>query len=294
VTSPRPSFLSLCPAEPFRIFFPLATLLGIGTFLLPRFLRLRDVRTMAEERSASALPSLQIATLLLLARAVLRAVGDFSPERPHWLSAASYLWMLAAGVWGIYRAAQGAHRGFIGRRFLLGPRGASGDYAMKIHHLTVADAFASLKSGLEGLSDAEAQRRLAELGRNEVEEVAHEALLLTFAREFVHFFALILWIAAGLAFFAEWREPGQGMATLGFAIVGVIVINGVFSFWQAYRAEQALAVLKKLLPSATKVVRAGTVRQLPAAELVPGDVILLEPATSFPRTAGWWRRSACG
>jgi calcium-translocating P-type ATPase len=153
---------------------------------------------------------------------------------------------------------------------------------MKIHHLTVADAFASLKSGLEGLTEAEAQRRLAEFGKNEVEEVAHEALLLTFAREFVHFFALILWIAAGLAFFAEWREPGQGMATLGFAVVGVIVINGVFSFWQAYRAEQALAVLKKLLPSATKVVRAGSIRQLPAAELVPGDVILLEAGDILP------------
>ena len=153
---------------------------------------------------------------------------------------------------------------------------------MKIHHLTVADAFASLKSGLAGLSDQEAERRLAEFGKNEVEEVAHEALLLTLAREFVHFFALILWIAAGLAFFAEWREPRQGMATLGFAIVGVIVINGVFSFWQAYRAEQALAVLKKLLPSATKVVRAGAVRQLPAADLVPGDVILLEAGDILP------------
>jgi uncharacterized protein involved in response to NO len=46
------------------------------------------------------LPSLQIATLLLLPGAVLRAVGDFSPERSQWLNAASYLWMLAAGVWG--------------------------------------------------------------------------------------------------------------------------------------------------------------------------------------------------
>ncbi len=46
------------------------------------------------------LPALQIATVLLLAGAALRAFGDFSPERPHWLNAASYLWMLAAGVWG--------------------------------------------------------------------------------------------------------------------------------------------------------------------------------------------------
>jgi sodium/potassium-transporting ATPase subunit alpha len=153
---------------------------------------------------------------------------------------------------------------------------------MQIHHLTVAEAFASLKSGLAGLSDAEAQRRLAEFGPNEVKEVAPEPLALAFAREFVHFFAIILWIAAGLAFFAEWREPGQGMATLGCAIVGVIVINGVFSFWQAYRAGQALAALKKLLPNATKVMREGAVRQVRAAELVPGDVILLEAGDILP------------
>ncbi len=46
------------------------------------------------------LPSLQIAMFLLLAGTVLRTVGDFLPSRPHWLSGASYLWMLAAGVWG--------------------------------------------------------------------------------------------------------------------------------------------------------------------------------------------------
>ena len=153
---------------------------------------------------------------------------------------------------------------------------------MKIHRLTVAAALASLNSGLAGLSAEEAQRRLTEFGANEVEEVARVALWLTLAREFVHFFAIILWIAAALAFFAEWREPGQGMATLGWAIVGVIVINGGFSFWQAYRAEQALAALKKLLPKVTKVMRSGAVRQVPAAELVPGDVILLEAGDILP------------
>jgi uncharacterized protein involved in response to NO len=48
------------------------------------------------------LPFLQVVTVLMLAGAALRAIGDFSPERPHWLSAASYLWMLAAGVWAYY------------------------------------------------------------------------------------------------------------------------------------------------------------------------------------------------
>jgi calcium-translocating P-type ATPase len=153
---------------------------------------------------------------------------------------------------------------------------------MKIQHLTATGAFASLKSGPDGLSDEEALRRLAEFGRNEVVEVAREPLALTFAKEFTHFFAIILWLAAVLAFFAEWRHPGQGMLTLGFAIIGVIVINGLFSFWQTYRAEQALTALKKLLPNATKVVRSGNVREVSASELVPGDVILMEAGDILP------------
>jgi calcium-translocating P-type ATPase len=153
---------------------------------------------------------------------------------------------------------------------------------MKIHHLSVEEAFASLNSRTDGLDQMEAKRRLAEYGRNEVEEVGREPWLLAFCREFTHFFAIILWIAAGLAFIAAWREPGQGMANLGFAILGVIVINGAFSFWQAYRAERALTALRKLLPRVTKAVRSGSVVETPAAELVPGDVILLEGGDRVP------------
>jgi len=153
---------------------------------------------------------------------------------------------------------------------------------MKIRQLSPEDALIALHSGPDGLSDAEARRRAREFGPNQLQEIAQTSILLAFAREFVHFFAIVLWIAAALAFFAEWRQPGEGMVTLGFAIIGVILINGVFSFWQAYRAEQALAALKKLLPNVVKVLRAGAVRQLPAADLVPGDVVLLEAGDMVP------------
>ncbi len=153
---------------------------------------------------------------------------------------------------------------------------------MKIHHLTVPEAYASLNSSPDGINDAEASRRLGEFGANQVEEIHGESLALTFAREFTHFFAIILWIAAALAFFAGWHDPGGGMAMLGFAIIGVIVINGIFSFWQAYRTEQALASLKKLLPRSTKVMRSGFVREVNAAELVPGDLILLDAGDILP------------
>lgn len=59
---------------------------------------------------------------------------------------------------------------------------------------------------------------------------------------------MLLWIAAFLALIADWWMPGQGMATLAVAIGAVIVINGAFSFWQEYRAEETMSALQRLLP----------------------------------------------
>jgi calcium-translocating P-type ATPase len=153
---------------------------------------------------------------------------------------------------------------------------------MKIHQLTVEEALASLRTQPAGLTGAEAQRRLGEFGPNRVERVRGEALLTRFLRGFTHFFALILWIAAALAFLAEQQAPGQGMATLGAAIIGVILINGAFSFWQEFRAERMLEALTRLLPHEVKVMREGAVAVLPAAVLVPGDLVLLEAGDNIP------------
>jgi len=149
---------------------------------------------------------------------------------------------------------------------------------MKIHQLCAEEALQSLHSWPTGLSGAEAERRLREFGPNRVERVRGTPLCVRFLKGFTHFFALILWVAAGLAFLAEWQDPGAGMATLGFAILGVILVNGLFSFWQEYRAEQAMAALQKLLPHQVKVLRDGNVTQILAEELVPtilGDPVEL-------------------
>ena len=153
---------------------------------------------------------------------------------------------------------------------------------MSIAHQTPDAALADLGSSVQGLTGQEAQRRLTEFGPNRVEAAAREPLGLTLLREFSHFFALILWLAAGLAFVAGYFEPGQGMAELGFAIVGVIVVNGCFSFWQAYRAEQALDALRQLLPQRVNVRRAAQVEEVAADELVPGDVVLLAEGAKVP------------
>jgi sodium/potassium-transporting ATPase subunit alpha len=153
---------------------------------------------------------------------------------------------------------------------------------MKIHQFTADEVLESLHSSYDGLSQDEVESRLLEYGLNRVEEVRREPLTLRFIKEFTHFFALILWLAAGLAFFAEAMQPGGGMATLGYAVLGVILINGLFSFWQQYRAECAISSLQKLLPYYVKVLREGEVGLIWAAGLVPGDVILLQEGDNVP------------
>ena len=153
---------------------------------------------------------------------------------------------------------------------------------MKIHQFDVEQALTSLGTSVAGLSTEEALRRLDELGANRLEEMAKQPLWLVGLREFTHFFAIVLWIAAGMAFLAEIMAPDQGMATLGWAILGVILINGLFSFWQQYRAEQAISALRRLLPLQVKVQRDGTLALLSAEALVPGDVILLQEGDYVP------------
>jgi magnesium-transporting ATPase (P-type) len=80
--------------------------------------------------------------------------------------------------------------------------------------------------------------------------------------------ALLLWLGGGVAL-------GAGMPQLAAAMWAVILINGLFSFWQEYRAERAAEALNRLLPQQARVLREGHEKQIPAEELVPGDVLIL-------------------
>ncbi len=153
---------------------------------------------------------------------------------------------------------------------------------MKIHQLSVAEALASVRGQPDGLSSAEALHRQAEYGPNRIRAVEQDSLPARLAREFFHFFSLILWVAAALAFVAEWRDPGQGMLKVGISIVAVILVSGSFSFWQEYRVAQSLDSLSRLLPQQVQVLRDGELAVLPAEQLVPGDIVLIEAGQSVP------------
>ena len=119
-----------------------------------------------------------------------------------------------------------------------------------------------------GLTSEEAQTRLARFGENRLPQAAGPSLLRQFVAQLTHFFAAMLWVAAGFAFVG-------GMPELGWAIIVVVILNGTFSFVQEYRAERATRALGSLLPQTALVLRDGRKVRLDAAQLVPGDILFV-------------------
>jgi P-type Ca2+ transporter type 2C len=137
-----------------------------------------------------------------------------------------------------------------------------------IEALPLLDIYAALGTQPQGLTCTEAAVRLQHYGRNTIATVATTPLFRKFLSNFTHLMALLLWVGGLLGFLAQ-------MPQLGLAIWLVNLINGAFSFWQEYKAEQATAALRRLLPTYARVLRDGQEQHLLAEELVPGDVILL-------------------
>jgi calcium-translocating P-type ATPase len=153
---------------------------------------------------------------------------------------------------------------------------------MNIFTASVEDVLQSLKTSRDGLPPEEAARRRVEFGPNSVERVRGTPLLTRFFQSFTHFFATLLWLAAAVAFIAEGIQPGQSMEMLGFAIIAVVIVNGLFAFWQEYRAERTLAELARLLPPQVKVFRGGKVDVIASEDLVPGDIIVIGQGDRVP------------
>ncbi len=144
--------------------------------------------------------------------------------------------------------------------------------------MTEEEVFKELDTSIKGISKEEASKRLEKYGYNEIKEVKKTSMFSRFIANFTHLLAILLWIASILSFVG-------GMPQLGWAIILVIIVNALFSFWQEFKAEQATESLKKMLPSYVKVIRDGQQEQKLARELVPGDVIYLEEGDHVPADA---------
>jgi Ca2+-transporting ATPase len=121
----------------------------------------------------------------------------------------------------------------------------------------------------KGLESSEANRRLKQMGPNEIRDRNRPGPIRIFVRQFKSLMVAIL-IVAGLLSLA------LGDTTNAAAIIAIVVLNALLSFPQEYRAQGAIAALKELYQPVARVRRDGVVLEIPSRDLVSGDVILLE------------------
>ncbi len=143
------------------------------------------------------------------------------------------------------------------------------------HHLDADATLEATDSGPDGLDEAEAARRLARHGRNELVEKGATGPLRLLWEQLTAVMVLILIGAAALSLvLGKFLEAG--------AIGAIVVLFALLGFLQEYRAEKAIAALRRLAVPNVRVVRGGQPMDVPAVDLVPGDVVVLEAGNVVP------------
>jgi len=143
------------------------------------------------------------------------------------------------------------------------------------HNKEIKEVFKELESSEEGLTEKEAEERLAKYGPNEIQEKKKISPLKILINQFHNFLIYILIFAAGVsAFIGEFVDS--------VVILIILVLIGVIGFIQEYRAEKAIEALKKLASLKAKVIRDKEEKQIDVGKLVPGDIILVETGDKIP------------
>ncbi len=137
-----------------------------------------------------------------------------------------------------------------------------------IYSLRVSEVYRALETSPKGLTDEEVAERLSLYGSNLLSEPPAPPWWQKLIVQFFHPMAFLLWVSGFLAILVN-------EVALGLVIWAVVLVNAVFSFWREHRASQAVQALKNLLPTYARVLRDGTERQIPASEIVPGDILIL-------------------
>jgi Ca2+-transporting ATPase len=139
-------------------------------------------------------------------------------------------------------------------------------------------ALAGLGSSGRGLSGAAAAARLDRDGRNELPPARRRSPARRFLAQFTDLFAVVLLVAAGITALAyvlgEPRDTGN--LQLAIAILAVVLVNAAIGFGQEYMAERTAEALQAMVPHRARVMRDGARQEIPAADLVVGDLVVLE------------------
>lgn len=152
----------------------------------------------------------------------------------------------------------------------------------EIQALERHEIFSTLETSARGLAQGEVERRVNIYGPNELVKPKGRPIIFRFFEQFTDLFALVLLAAAGITFVSyllDRTHPSDDI-TVTVAILMVVVLNAVIGFVQEYQASRAAEALQKLLPAHAKVIRGGELQEILAAELVPGDLLVLAEGDS--------------
>ncbi|MEI7815493.1 MAG: HAD-IC family P-type ATPase, partial [Coriobacteriia bacterium] len=156
------------------------------------------------------------------------------------------------------------------------PTATNMDDAVAWHTLDAPQVIARLGSDAElGLSSAEAATRLIADGPNRLDEKPKTPAWRLFVSQYNDFMIYVLLVAVAISAF-------EGQVPESIAILAILLLNGVLGFIQEYRAEKALDALQQLSAPIATVIRDGAESDIPAEQLVAGDVVLLEAGDKVP------------
>lgn len=143
------------------------------------------------------------------------------------------------------------------------------------HELSCDEALSLVCSGPDGLLPEEAERRLDSYGPNKLPEPAQKSAFARFLLQFHNVLIYVLLGSAGItAVLGHWVDTG--------VILAVVLANAVIGFIQEGRAENAMAAIRSMLAPRAAVIRGGARQTVDAAQLVPGDIVLLEAGDRVP------------
>ena len=147
------------------------------------------------------------------------------------------------------------------------------------HAEKVEEVLQSLNTSQEGLSSEEAERRLREYGPNMLQEKERIGPFQIFLRQFQDVFVLMLLAAIVISLLSVFMKGAE--ATLedyadSITIAVIVILNATVGFVQEYRSERAMEALREYAAPRARVLRDGKEKIIPAEQVVPGDVLLLE------------------
>jgi Ca2+-transporting ATPase len=158
------------------------------------------------------------------------------------------------------------------------------------HAVETEELMKALKATEKGLSEEEAKRRLEEFGPNELVERKGVTPLQIFLGQFKDIFVIMLLIAIVISLVVAWYKTSIASNAEGsideyvdaITIGAIVVLNAVVGFVQEYRSEKAMEAMKKLTAPKARLLREGKEVIVPAKEVVPGDIVLLESGDRIP------------